>query len=52
LNLKPEIIFLSSPHGIQVDDHFAFYTNSKAIGFIDLKSTRKNVEIKLDLDKT
>ena len=49
---KPEVIFLNTPHGVRLSDHFAVYLNSRAKGNAEWNSqwTEYEVDVTLDVD--
>lgn len=48
--LKPDLIFLSTPHGLMLQDHFAFYHAQKAKGTAEWQGEYKGFAIELELD--
>lgn len=48
--LKPDIIFLSTPHGIGLETNFGFYKNEKASGSAEWHEGYTEYAISLDLD--
>ena len=49
---KPEVIFLNTPHGVRLSDHFAVYLNSRAKGNAEWNGqwTEYDVDVALDVD--
>ena len=49
-NLKPDIIFISSPHGIALETSFGMYKNAIAVGTAEWKEGYEEYRSKLPLD--
>lgn len=52
--LKPDIIYLSTPHGVALERSFGFYKNSLASGSADWHGdyTKYSISLQLDLENT
>ena len=50
--LKPDIIFLSTPHGLALETNFSFYKNQIASGSAEWHTDYKNYSLTLNLDVT
>ena len=48
--LKPDIIFMSTPHGISLENNFGFYKNARATGTAEWLNEYKEYAVDLTLD--
>ncbi len=48
--VKPDLIVLSTPHGIMLKNHFAFYHSQKAAGSAEWEDDYKEFTLTLELD--
>jgi hypothetical protein len=50
IQLKPDIIFLSTPHGLSDDKNFLFYQNKKGYGNAETEGNYKGYEIEISIN--
>ena len=48
-SLKPDIIFMSTPHGIALENDFGIYLNEKAVGTAEWKNDYQEFKVSLHL---
>ncbi|MHA1211392.1 MAG: hypothetical protein ACTSSH_02925 [Candidatus Heimdallarchaeota archaeon] len=49
--LKPDIIFLTSPHGIALSEEFGIYVNKGGLGTAEWEGKYKNYKVNVDFDQ-
>lgn len=48
--LNPDIIFLTTPHSISLDENFGIYLNTKASGSAEWDGNYSNYKVEIDID--